>query len=909
MTPGFADARGAAPDALRAPRRRPRGLRVHDVVPGRRRARAAPPPPARRPLRRGAREGRAPRAPRASSASPSARARGRSTGRASRAPRAPDGTRAFLDARADAAANARRPRLRGTGPRPPRPPRRGARRVAEPLASASPAARGSTSPSPARSPRRSSRRSTARRSRSSGRRRGRRSPGLVPRPSGSLLVVSPAPAGPVAETDLLVPALVGAAGANGARYATVLTVGNALGDAAPPRGAPPRRRVGAVPARGPRPLEPLVRLRRRSSRRSGRARRPSPAAPARRLGRAPGPSSPRRASSTRRRPGPTGSRSPSFPAGSERRRERLRRRSSSARGTPSTERMNVSLFAPFEASAADVAVLDAAGRAAPHAPRRPRRRSGASSSTTSSPGEAPGDAVRVTVLAGRVQVYGTVVSNAATNDPWRVPALPLAGAATAWTVPAVASAEGRNGAFFRSDLFLFAPAGATRRRDAPPARRERRRRRVRLTLRPGSPASSPTSSRRSSPRRRPAPERSSSRPTAPFLPLAVTRSDAADGPFLAGPPVRPRGAEAAPGRPVAFAGVDESPAARSNLVLVAAGGPSRVRLVLLASGRRPRGELDVELGAGRVVQLDSVRRRSSPAEPSRARPSSSCPRAGPVVASVARIDNATNDPAGLAPAAGRARPEPQRPRPLLLPLRRLEEERGPEEVVPGVEERDADAGAPVEEAPLQDPAAEELQRRTEEEGEDAPPRAAVEPVEGREPRVERRLPDARRRRRGRGSGGAARRARGPRRPPRSSRGPGPPRRAGPGTAGRGGASGRATSRRAGPAAPPTCERRGIRKPAAPPGDSTALRIASARRGRHALVGVEDRGPSRAWRARAPGCASATYPSHGIASTRAPGRPGELPRAVGRAGVDDEDLVGPRRPRRARARAGRPRPSP
>ena len=58
-----------------------------------------------------------------------------------------------------------------------------------------------------------------------------------------------------------------------------------------------------------------------------------------------------------------------------------------------------------------------------------------------------------------------------------------------------------------------------------------------------------------------------------------------------------------------------------------------------------------------------------------------------------------------------------------------------------MQEGDAEAGAAVEEASAEEPAAEELERRAEEEGEEAPPMAAVEAVERGRPRVARRLPD------------------------------------------------------------------------------------------------------------------------------------------------------------------------
>ncbi len=123
------------------------------------------------------------------------------------------------------------------------------------------------------------------------------------------------------------------------------------------------------------------------------------------------------------------------------------------------ERLNVSLFAPFEASEAEVELLAAGGAVLRSIPVSlpALRRTQLDDLLAGSPAAV---SVRVRVGAGRVQAWGTAISNSPTNDPWRVPALPLAAASRSWSVPAVASAPGRNGAFFTSDLFLHAPAGA-----------------------------------------------------------------------------------------------------------------------------------------------------------------------------------------------------------------------------------------------------------------------------------------------------------------------------------------------------------------------------------------------------------------------------------------------------------------
>ncbi len=215
-----------------------------------------------------------------------------------------------------------------------------------------------------------------------------------------------------------------------------------------------------------------------------------------------------------------------------------------------------------------------------------------------------------------------------------------------WTVPAVASAEGRNGAYFRSDLFLLAPARATLdatllARDASPPET------VRLTLGAGELRVVPDLLVSLFPSKAPGAGALLLSSTAGLLPLAVTRSDPPTGPSSQDLSCVPRGGEAAPERPIVFAGIDESPAARSNLVLVAPARATRVRLVLFARDG-VRGELAVEVGAGRVVQLDSFP-ALFPGGPVEGATLLVLPEGGPVVASVARIDNASNDPAGLAP--------------------------------------------------------------------------------------------------------------------------------------------------------------------------------------------------------------------------------------------------------------------
>ncbi len=466
---------------------------------------------------------------------------------------------------------------------------------------------------------------------------------LVPAPSGSLLVVSPAPAGPVAGTDLLVPALVRAEGANGAIYSTVLTVGNLsekeiLLEALLLDGLSAPFPL-AVPARSSRAFASGDLL---------ATGTPGPVASPLRLRVVAGDAGAVAASArvfNTTALGTYGLSFPVLPAGM------------SVLGNGETahlfgpvdsrdERTNVSLFAPFEASTVEVAVLDGGGfpLRSVRVDLAELRRAQLDDILAGS--EARGLSVRVTVLAGRVQVYGTAISNLSTNDPWRIPAIPLGDAVSEWTVPAVASAEGRNGAYFRSDLFLLAPAGASLdatllpRDGSPPET-------VRLTLGAGELRVVPDLLVSLFPSKAPGAGALLLSSTAGLLPLAVTRSDPPTGPSSQDLSCIPRGNEATPERPVAFAGVDESPAARSNLVLVAPGTASRVRLVLFAEDG-VRGELVVEVGAGRVVQLDSFP-ALFPGGPVEGATLLVLPEAGAVVASVARIDNASSDPAGLAP--------------------------------------------------------------------------------------------------------------------------------------------------------------------------------------------------------------------------------------------------------------------
>lgn len=464
--------------------------------------------------------------------------------------------------------------------------------------------------------------------------------GLAPASPDALLVVAPAAAGPVAEGDFLVPALVRAEGANGARYDTVVALAN-LSD-----GPLSLEALLLDGASAPVPLLLPAGTSRAVPAGTFGAASPSFAAPLRLRvlsGEGGAMAASARVFSTSD-DGTYGLSFPVLPAGE----------SVFAAGEtallfgprdPASERLNVSLFAPFETSTADVVVRDERGvgvRVRTVALARLARLQ----LDDLLRGEAPGAHVRISVVTGRLQVYGTAISNSPTNDPWRVPALPLDSAVRAWTVPAVASAEGRNGAYFRSDLFVFAPEGASLdatllpRDGSPPER-------AGLVVSGGAPHVVADLLAALFPTKTPGAGALLLSSTSPLLPLAVTRSEPPTGPSSQDLPCVPEGGEVVPGRPVAFAGVDESPSARSNLVLVAPVDAARVRLRLFAPSG-PLGERVVDLPAGRVVQIDSVAARFTDDAVEGGTLLVSC-ESGAVVASVARIDAATNDPAGLAP--------------------------------------------------------------------------------------------------------------------------------------------------------------------------------------------------------------------------------------------------------------------
>ena len=322
-------------------------------------------------------------------------------------------------------------------------------------------------------------------------------------------------------------------------------------------------------------------------------------------------------------------------------------------------RLNVSLFAAFEDVTALLETFDAAGarlsNRALTIPAGSRIQENGVLSGVPNPGR-----VTVSIFSGRAQVYGTVVSNSSTNDPFLSPALPRARRSSAWTIPNVAAASGRNGALYSSDVFLGLPPGVPdsfipvdltyRPRDGgPPVT-------ATTSLLPGAtrvltdvlrdlfPASVPGSG---------ALEIRGLSSTGLQI-LAVTRSDSVLGPASQDVASTRSGDEITHASPAAFVGVAESDDARSNLVLVNEGPGTTVDLRMLSEGGVLGERVPIALGAGEIRQLDSFARlfAPDPQAPVRSGTLLVVPApGGKVVASVARIDNLTNDPVGITPVA------------------------------------------------------------------------------------------------------------------------------------------------------------------------------------------------------------------------------------------------------------------
>ena len=317
--------------------------------------------------------------------------------------------------------------------------------------------------------------------------------------------------------------------------------------------------------------------------------------------------------------------------------------------------MDVSLFAPFEEVSAVLETFDSSGATASSRaltiPAGSRIQENDVLSGLPNPGR-----VSVSLLSGRAQVYGTVIANASTNDPFRSPPLLRSRSATSWTIPAVAAAPGRDGAVFSSDVFLEAPPGASD--SAIP---------VALTYRPrdgGLPATATTEIppgatrllqdvlNSAFPASSPGSGALEIRSAAGIQVLAVTRSDSEAGPASQDVVSVRGGDEITRASPAAFVGVAESGEARSNLVLVNEGPATTIDLRVLSEEGVHGGRVSVDLGAGEIRQLDSFLALFAPGPGALVSSGTLLviPAAGGrVVASVARIDNRTNDPVGITP--------------------------------------------------------------------------------------------------------------------------------------------------------------------------------------------------------------------------------------------------------------------
>ena len=318
-------------------------------------------------------------------------------------------------------------------------------------------------------------------------------------------------------------------------------------------------------------------------------------------------------------------------------------------------RVDVSLFAPFEDVMAFLGTFDSQGTAvssrALTIPAGSRMQENDLLSGVPNPGR-----VSVSILSGRAQVYGTVISNASTNDPFRSPPLLRSRSAMFWTIPAVAAAPGRNGAVYSSDVFLGAlpgvpdsviPVDLTYRPGdgGPPVT-------VTTPILPGTTRILSDVLRSTFPASAPGSGALEIRSPIGLQVLAVTRIDSEAGPASQDVVSIRGGDEITSVSPAAFVGVAEFEEARSNLVLVNEGPGATVDLWMFSEEGVFGGPVSVDLGAGEIKQLNSFVRLSAP-DPQALVKSGTLlvipAPGGKVVASVVRIDNRTNDPVGIAP--------------------------------------------------------------------------------------------------------------------------------------------------------------------------------------------------------------------------------------------------------------------
>jgi hypothetical protein len=312
-----------------------------------------------------------------------------------------------------------------------------------------------------------------------------------------------------------------------------------------------------------------------------------------------------------------------------------------------SERLNISLYAPFGPASATVEVYDAFGLwlFANNVQLGSRERV---QLTDFLKGQPIGCRVFIKPVDGRVFAYGTSVSNSATNDPYRAPVLRTAWVTDKWTIPAVAAAGGRAGAYFTSDIYL-ATLPTTHDYEPP----------ITLTFRPrdgSDPVVANTQMLVGSTRimfdvvteffPRLVPTAGVLEITSPwkFLAFSVTRSSPATGPSSQDQPgIRP-GDELT--GPSVLPGLAENESYRSNMLVSNTGTDTNLKLTLLTPAGA-LGPVDVPLTSGEIRQFDSVIRLFTE-DPLESASLLVEPGAGAkLTISSARIDNATNDPAGI----------------------------------------------------------------------------------------------------------------------------------------------------------------------------------------------------------------------------------------------------------------------
>jgi poly(3-hydroxybutyrate) depolymerase len=320
-------------------------------------------------------------------------------------------------------------------------------------------------------------------------------------------------------------------------------------------------------------------------------------------------------------------------------------------------RFNVSFFAPFEDVELRADAADFSGGAVATTISLPRLQRVQLNDVFA--GLTEPAAMKLSLTKGRVQVYGTVVSNSPTNDPFLSLPQSRLSATYECTVPAVASADGLFNAHFSSDLFArFSPEDPA----GPPDGYA-----LSVLFRPraGGPPRGPYSIlgddifgphlftdvlTRVFPADVPAAGALEITASHPAHVFAVTRSQSPGGQASQDMPCVPAGQEITHAAPAAFVGLAQSGKARSNLVLVNKGPATVVSLFLYAEDG-PRETISFLLAQGEVKQIDGV------ADPLGLAPTEAAallvlPDAvGRLVATVSRLDNLTNDPSGLAPIA------------------------------------------------------------------------------------------------------------------------------------------------------------------------------------------------------------------------------------------------------------------